>query len=687
MRLTLDEQNFYEDLFLKLSQGGQIFDEADCMRLLGRGISDLSISNKIWNFVSEDGSKQVLSQEDFYRMLKYIAAYQNGYNLDEISLEELPELPPPKLPKKKNKKAHKNSENPNSTSSTPQIEPASNPEKEIPQEFESIHEETHLNPQADQSLAKPAVQPEAEENFENVDIDAEELKVQETIASELSESKKPGSENVVAVSKEEVSYPDDIETIEHVEMPDFEENLDMAKLSKLSNPFEQGDKEDFAAMESCEATTLSPRSRTSTEKYDKQSGVDLVYHRKSRFSSFSSPQMAGMNVRYSDYLELNQKIKIDITQSTHHNSGFMGVTSFVTYTIKSRFLDSEKCFEAERRYSDFDWLNCYFHTNSNYKGLVLPVLPEKKSIGNTDPKFIQQRKLELERYLRELGRHEILSRDSYLKIFLGEKGKEDLQTLKERKPMPGIVIPELDWNKMKELYEYTMASVKVKLKKETLPQDLKEANERINEVLKLDQAFTKIYKNLVKKEDLYKQSQKLTSNLNITFTKVINRANDEAYYSISSLSSLMVQRARNVYEEGFIVEDLLKNVKNFKAKLDGFKQGYALLISTIQEIGTNRELHKNRQTKLFEYRAESNYVAMETINLEMAEIEKKMEALEKEVVIIKDNLTFERKNLFEEFEIFMPDVFAENYVKQMQHYEKVYESWIQICRDSRQNNL
>lgn len=49
-------------------------------------------------------------------------------------------------------------------------------------------------------------------------------------------------------------------------------------------------------------------SRTSTEKYDKQSGVDLVYHRKSRFSSFSSPQMAGMNVRYSDYLELNQVI-------------------------------------------------------------------------------------------------------------------------------------------------------------------------------------------------------------------------------------------------------------------------------------------------------------------------------------------------------------------------------------------
>jgi len=31
-------------------------------------------------------------------MLKYIAAYQNGYNLDEISLEELPGKS--KIPKK-----------------------------------------------------------------------------------------------------------------------------------------------------------------------------------------------------------------------------------------------------------------------------------------------------------------------------------------------------------------------------------------------------------------------------------------------------------------------------------------------------------------------------------------------------------------------------------------------------------
>jgi len=676
MRLTLDEQNFYEDLFLKLSQGGQIFDETDCLRLLGRGISDNSISNQIWNFVSDNGNKDVLSQDDFYKLLKYIAAYQNGYKIEEITLEELPELPPPKLPKKKNKKSNRNGEGSVSNPSTPQIEPASNPEKEIPQEIEPVQEETVLVCQAEKSPVKAMIPADNEDNFESVDMDAEELKVQETTAASVSEGKKSGSEYAVAVSNPEIFPASDVETIEHVEMPDFEENVDVSKLAKLSNPFEQVDRE----VESCDQTTLSPRSRC-----DKQS--DLVYHRKSRFSSFSSPQITGMNIRYSDYLELSQKIKIDIVETTTHNSGLFGYASYVTYTIKCKYLDTEKCFEAERRYSDFDWLNCYFHTNSNYKGLVLPVLPDKKSLGNTEPKFVQQRKLELERYLRELGRHEILSKDSYLKIFLGDKSKEDLQTLKERKPMPGIIIPELDWNKMKELYEYTMASVKVKLKKESLPNELKEANERINDVLRLDQSFGKIYKNLQKREDLYKQAQKATSNLNVTFTKIINRVNDEAYYSLGSLSSLISAQARNIDDEGIVAEDLMKNARNFKTKLDSFNRGYALLISTLQEIGTNRELHKNKQIKAFEHRAESNYVAMEAVNLEMVDIEKKVEILEKDVVIIKDNLLFERKNLLEEFEVFMPDVFAENYIKQMEHYEKVHDSWVQICHDSRPNNL
>jgi len=147
----------------------------------------------------------------------------------------------------------------------------------------------------------------------------------------------------------------------------------------------------------------------------------------------------------------------------------MGYATYVSYIIKSKYLDSDVVLEAERRFSDFDWLNTYFRTNSIYKGLVFPILPPKKSLGNIDPMFIQQRKAELERYLREISRHVVLSKDKVLRTFLGEKGKEDFGALKERKPLKGMVIPELDWQKMREFCEYTVANLKVKFKKENLP--------------------------------------------------------------------------------------------------------------------------------------------------------------------------------------------------------------------------
>ena len=47
-------------------------------------------------------------------------------------------------------------------------------------------------------------------------------------------------------------------------------------------------------------------------------------------------------------------------------------------------------------------------------------------------------------------------------------------------------------------------------------------------------------------------------------------------------------------------------------------------------------------------RAESNFTGMNSVTLELSDIEKKIEALEKDVITIKDNLSSETKNLFEE---------------------------------------
>lgn len=52
--------------------------------------------------------------------------------------------------------------------------------------------------------------------------------------------------------------------------------------------------------------------------------------------------------------------------------------------------------------------------HQNYKGLIVPPLPEKKYMGNLDQNFVEKRKEELENFLRVIATHSILKFDSML---------------------------------------------------------------------------------------------------------------------------------------------------------------------------------------------------------------------------------------------------------------------------------
>lgn len=71
----------------------------------------------------------------------------------------------------------------------------------------------------------------------------------------------------------------------------------------------------------------------------------------------------------------------------------------------------------------------------------------------------------------------------------------------------------------------------------------------------------------------------MNASLNITYTKIMNKVTDESYFALGSLSSLLVAQAGNVHDESIIDEDLTRDVKIMKCKLDGFKESYALLVS------------------------------------------------------------------------------------------------------------
>ncbi len=98
------------------------------------------------------------------------------------------------------------------------------------------------------------------------------------------------------------------------------------------------------------------------------------------------------------------------------------MNSYVQYRLETKSIlpgyDSTTVHIVLRRFSDFEWLLTQLQQNEMYKGLIIPVLPEKKLIGNLDNTFVEKRKEELESFLRVIATHPRLKFDPQLRAFL-----------------------------------------------------------------------------------------------------------------------------------------------------------------------------------------------------------------------------------------------------------------------------
>ena len=69
--------------------------------------------------------------------------------------------------------------------------------------------------------------------------------------------------------------------------------------------------------------------------------------------------------------------------------------------------DSDGYFSGKlKRYKDFFQL--YEHLQVRFEGLYIPHLPPKKAIGNTDTKFLEERRTYLEEFLLNMSKHDYL---------------------------------------------------------------------------------------------------------------------------------------------------------------------------------------------------------------------------------------------------------------------------------------
>jgi hypothetical protein len=100
-------------------------------------------------------------------------------------------------------------------------------------------------------------------------------------------------------------------------------------------------------------------------------------------------------------------------------------SSYTTYQVTSTIFPEG----VRRRYSDFDWLRDVLV--SRYHGVAVPLMPEKRLVGNQSRGFIEERMQGLEQFMLLVLSNPYLRLDATLRMFLTQKGTAEFEQAKK----------------------------------------------------------------------------------------------------------------------------------------------------------------------------------------------------------------------------------------------------------------
>ncbi|XP_073270182.1 sorting nexin 2B-like isoform X1 [Primulina huaijiensis] len=132
----------------------------------------------------------------------------------------------------------------------------------------------------------------------------------------------------------------------------------------------------------------------------------------------------------SEYLKITVSSPQKEVESS--NSIVPGGNTYVTYliTTKTDILDYRGSdFSVRRRFKDVVTLSD--RLSDGYRGLFIPPRPDKSLVESQvmqKQEFVEQRRAELEKYLKRLARHPVIGKCDELRVFLTVQGKLPLPT-------------------------------------------------------------------------------------------------------------------------------------------------------------------------------------------------------------------------------------------------------------------
>ncbi|KAL0458599.1 UNVERIFIED_CONTAM: Sorting nexin 2B [Sesamum latifolium] len=143
--------------------------------------------------------------------------------------------------------------------------------------------------------------------------------------------------------------------------------------------------------------------------------------------TISSP---GSQSSSSEYLKISVSNPQKEVESS--NSIVPGGNTYITYliTTSTNVLDyGGSDFSVRRRFKDVVTLSD--RLSEVYRGVFIPPRPDKSVVESQvmqKQEFVEQRRVELEKYLRRLARHPVIKRSDELRVFLTVQGRMPLPT-------------------------------------------------------------------------------------------------------------------------------------------------------------------------------------------------------------------------------------------------------------------
>jgi len=193
-----------------------------------------------------------------------------------------------------------------------------------------------------------------------------------------------------------------------------------------------------------------------------------------------------------------------------------------------------------RRYRDFLWLHEELQRDEDLAGYVLPKLPSKKLLGNTNQAFVEERRRELQVYLFLLGKHPHYKLSKSLKIFLLSNSTEEFESYKGR-TLPdqrdSLFISQIKKLQVKNTVNLLYSFVKTKLFTQEEPTEIQtilnldQILERINKYLPLLRMLSHIIETDIKFKKEYSRMQSEIVKTAIKKEEINTEEPIEEYYS------------------------------------------------------------------------------------------------------------------------------------------------------------